>query len=92
MRRTFLPLVLCFAMLLTGCQSWNVNAFGVPLNRSANYASSATAPARASAPRTMGYHAADPKSAPLSKEEKTGAIVVIGLAIALIVAGALAFS
>jgi len=90
MRRTFLPLVLCFAMLLTGCQSWSVNAFGVPLNRSANYASSATAPARAPAPRTMGYHAVE--SMPLTKEEKTGAIVVIGLAIVLIVAGALAFS
>ena len=87
MRRTSLPLVLCLAMLLAGCQSWNVNAFGVPIQGATSYATVGNTP-----PRTMGYHAADPKSEPLSKDEKTGVIVVVGLAIALIIAGAIAFS
>ena len=86
MRRMILPLVLCFSMLATGCRSWNVNAFGMDVHRPATYANSSNSA------RTLGYHAAEPKSQPLSKEEKTGAIVVIGLAIVLIVGGALAFS
>ena len=86
MRRAILPLVLCFSMLTTGCQSWNVNAFGIDVHKSASYATSANAP------RTLGYHAAEPKSEPLSKEEKTGVIVVVGLAVVLIVGGAIAFN
>ena len=85
MRRMILPLVLCFSMLMTGCQSWNVNAFGLDVHRPPSYATTSAAP------RTLGYHAADPKSEPLSKDEKMGAIVVVGLAIALIVGGAIAF-
>ena len=86
MRRTILSLVLCLSMLMTGCQSWNVNAFGMDVNQPAAYANTSNSQ------RTLGYHASDPKSQPLSKEEKTGAIVVIGLAIILIVGGAIAFS
>jgi len=92
MRRTILPLVLCFSMLMTGCQSWNVNAFGLDVHRPASYATTANTPARTPAPRTLGYHAADPQHEPLSKDEKTGVIVVVGLAIVLVIAGAIAFS
>ena len=92
MRRTILPLVLSLVMLLTGCQSWNVNAFGMPMGESTNYATVSSTPPRTPAPSKLGYHAAEPKHEPLSKEEKTGVIVVVGLAIALAVVGIVAAS
>ena len=87
MRRSILPLVLCFSLLMTGCRSWNVNAFGVPVGGAKSYATVSNTPPRAPAKSKLGYHAAEPQYEPLSKEEKTGVIVVVGLAIALVIVG-----
>jgi hypothetical protein len=77
MRR--LALLLCALMLVSGCRSWNVNLFNVPV-RSSEYAATA---------RTVDY--SDPVMASefsdLSKDEKIGVIVVLTVAVAAIVGG-----
>jgi len=90
MRRPILSLVVCFSLLLTGCQSWNVDAFGVPVGGATSYATVGNTPPRAPAKSKLGYHASEPQHEPLSKDEKTGVIVIVGLAIALAVIGIVA--
>jgi len=87
MRRLILSLVVCFSLLMTGCRSWNVNAFGVPVGGATSYATVGNTPPRPPANAKLGYHASEPQHEPLSKDEKTGVIVIVGLAIALAVVG-----
>jgi len=82
MRRSLLPCLLALLMIATGCQSWNVNAFGVPVAETPCYATVGNTPRPI--PRQLGHHAALEFGA-LTKEEKTATIVVIGVAIAAIV-------
>ncbi|MHC4955051.1 MAG: hypothetical protein ACYTGZ_14320 [Planctomycetota bacterium] len=83
MTRTLLPLVLCTSILASGCASWNVNAFGVAVHRPGQEAR-ASAPARpplSSAPLAY-YAASDDDYGKLSKEEKWGVILILGVAVA----------
>ncbi|MEM8882975.1 MAG: hypothetical protein AAGD14_02810 [Planctomycetota bacterium] len=72
-----LCLVLCLFLALTpGCATWNVNAFGIPLQASDKYQTSSTS--------------SSGSGGTLSKEEKVGVIVILGLAAAGIAVGAAA--
>jgi len=82
-RRVALALVLAAALPAAGCRSWNVDAFGVPVGARTVYAT--VEPDRAPVPRPLGHHA-ELSFSSLSKDEKTGVIVVVTLAIASIVA------
>ena len=82
MTRSVLSLVLCSSVLFTGCASWNVNAFGVAVNRPEEASRPATGsrPPLPSAP--LAYYAASDDYGGLSKEEKWGVILIIGVAVA----------
>ena len=77
MKRRLLTPLLAISLLLTGCQSWNVNAFGVPTHGSASYAT---------APRPMPLVTSDEPmhaiGSGLSTEEKWGVVLIIGVAVA----------
>jgi len=79
MKRRLLTPLLAISILLTGCQSWNVNAFGVPTHGSASYA-------RAPAPRPMPLVTSEEPmhaiGSGLSTEEKWGVVLIIGVAVA----------
>ena len=82
MMRIVLPLVLCSSLLFSGCASWNVNAFGVPVNRT-EHDSRPTANSRPPLPSApLAYYAASDDFGKLSKEEKWGVVLIIGVAVA----------
>lgn len=74
--RLLIP-VLAISLLLPGCQSWNVNAFGVPVGGASSYA---TAPAPV--PLVVGEEAPMHAQSGLSTEEKWGVVLIIGVAVA----------
>ncbi len=77
MKRRLLTPLLAISLLLTGCQSWNVNAFGVPVNGGSSYAT---------APRPMPLVTSEEPmhaiGSGLSTEEKWGVVLIIGVAVA----------
>ena len=89
MRRSLLPCLLALLMIATGCQSWNVNAFGVPVAEAPRYATVANTPRPV--PPKLGHHAKLDYGS-LSKEEKTATIVVVTVAIAALVGVIIAVS